>query len=221
MQERIKITPKKEFLLHYYSDFYHEAASRLGHRVMYDAYDIPIKSLPIGGSEGLSKILNFLPEITKTYENDNFYSLLNFDPDPKLLTDKENLFDSYLSSYLKKLNENKNPNKTLLADHVLITLCFLQRNRRVNFQTLEMEGSKYEFCDDDSLWLDKLTPDVIGKTLKEIQQSTKLMLCTSDGAPYRNELRAAHFFAAGYKTMRSILPKEEKIIINAENFIRN
>jgi hypothetical protein len=222
MKERLDITPTKEFLLHYYSDFYHEVATRLGHRLMYDAYNIPIKDLPIGGKENLSKIVNFLPDIASVFEKNDFYSRLNSDFNPKNIPDKtDDIFTKHLQGYLKKYDENNNPTKTLLANHAVLTLSFLSNNRRVNYDTLDFENNKYNFCEDDSVWLEKLSPEVVGKTLTELKHSTKMMLCSREGVGYPSELRAAHFFAAGYKIFQGMFPSNENISVEKDHFPKN
>ena len=216
MRENLNLTPAQEYRIHYRTEFFREVASRLGERVMLDDTRLPIRrsSLPIGGREGLSNIESFMPRMIKSFNK--LIPLDQLDEHSKRQKVKELNANEEIWQRLQAKGstwrvKSVNTDNTQLLNHIISSLGLLVSIRNVNYQGLKLRFDKLRYSDKTSVWNDRTALADIPEILREIHNTTLLMLKTQHGAPFDKQLRAAHFYAAGFKIYRELLPKELSI----------
>jgi len=196
----------------------HEAATRGCSRILFENLNIPIRDedLPIGGEEGLTGILNFMPEVKDGFHqnlktdflfSDEIEPILKKTPQFEMEAVWDELEAAGIGVPRTKLEVDRIGRGLFKFRWTLATFVYLSQKGRVNFNKLGYEGNDViNQTRRESFWHKSLTLKNILGLIEEIEQTTNLMIFTSSVDIKKDSvLKTAHFFAASYKLAEDFL----------------
>lgn len=178
-----------------------DASHRLMYRVFAEDQNLSIKDTPVGGEDGLDKILSFMPIAKEGFTLNLRTEDVTFGQIRDLLdiTTPTNLADMLtgLNIRIKMKVEKKNVSLALFR-HTLATLSILSRARKVD-STVIKEG-----LSGISYWPPQLDPENVWRLLDEIEDTTRSMILDKDLIINKSSaIRATHFFVVGGQLAKS------------------
>lgn len=172
-----------------------EACGRIASRMIIDRVNIPLKSLPIGGEEGLDPVLSFVPVAKEgfalNYKSDDFSrnETLDIIGNTKPLTDLTRGVTSHNFMTGRKIAD-QNPRLSLFR-HSIAVLAILSGTQKVSSDhlRLDMKG--------ESHWPYHPSKEDFWRLLGEIEDTTETLILKDARVRDESAFRALHFFAAG------------------------
>lgn len=172
-----------------------DASHRLMYRVFAEDQNLPIKDTPVGGEDGLDKILSFMPIAKEGFT-------LNLRSEDVVSGQVRDLLDvttptslvdmlTGLNIRLKTKVEKKNVSLALFR-HTLATLSVLSKARKVDSSVIKegLSGISY--------WPPHLDTENVWRLLDEIEDTTRNMILDKDLVINKSSaIRATHFFVVG------------------------
>lgn len=202
-----KLTGEPKKALAFLSEVSFDAASRISSRIFIDEQNITIKSLPIGGEDGLESILSFMP-LAKEGFNLNLRNehvvkgqILDILEQTSIGSAMDLSADLGFSFRPHIIKEEP---RLALFRHSMATILILCKIGTVDAREINTE--QVISAHGVSHWPHRPSIEDFWVLLQEIEGATrKMILDKSPGVRKEEALRAAHFFAEGSKLARKII----------------